>query len=406
MTAMRVLLWFLILAAAATGLALLGRYNDGYVLMVVPPWRIELSFNLMVILVIVACVIIYLLLHSIAAVVRMPGAVAEFRARRARARADGALRAAVLSWQEGRFSQAIKHAEAAFTAGHAPGLAALVALRAAHAMHDRERSALWEQRLLDNEQGMRAVRLKAETELALDNHDYDLAKERVTQLLEEGGRHIAGLRLSLRVNQARGDWREVLRLTRQLEKHKALSAEQAAPLRFRAHRENLTALDGDAEQIGRYWKSMPGEDRREVRLAMIAARSLAAADNCGRAAELIEDFLDHQWDSDLATAYGQCSGGDVLARIAHAEKWLHSHPRDGGLLLSLGRLCRQKQLWGKAQSYLEASLAVASTADAHLELANLYEENLQQPEAANRHYRLAALALRAQTQSRGGRKSV
>ena len=375
---MRTLLWFLILAALAIGLAAAARHNDG----------------------------VYLLLHAVATVVRMPAAVSNFRQRQAKARADNALREAVLNWQEGRFSQAIKSAETAFVANHAPGLASLIALRSAHALRDEDRKKEWGERLLYNEAGMRAVRLKAEAELALDSHDLDLARERVDQLLAEGGRHIAILRLSLRVRQALGDWPEVLRLTRQLEKHKALTPEQAAPLRLRAHREALAALDGDAAQLARYWKSMPAEDRQEVRLALAAAQALAAADDCGQAADLVEEFLDHQWDSTLAAAYGQCQGGDVVARIAHAEKWLHSHPRDASLLLTLGRLCRQNQLWGKAQSYLEASLAIESTAEAHLALASLLENELQKSAVADRHYRLAALTQRPQTQSRGGRKSV
>jgi HemY protein len=403
---MRTLLWFLILAALAIGLAAAARHNDGYVLLVLSPWRLELSFNLLVVLVFTTCGIVYLLLHAVATVVRMPAAVSNFRQRQAKARADNALREAVLNWQEGRFSQAIKSAETAFVANHAPGLASLIALRSAHALRDEDRKKEWGERLLYNEAGMRAVRLKAEAELALDSHDLDLARERVDQLLAEGGRHIAILRLSLRVRQALGDWPEVLRLTRQLEKHKALTPEQAAPLRLRAHREALAALDGDAAQLARYWKSMPAEDRQEVRLALAAAQALAAADDCGQAAELVEEFLDHQWDSTLAAAYGQCQGGDVVARIAHAEKWLHSHPRDASLLLTLGRLCRQNQLWGKAQSYLEASLAIESTAEAHLALASLLENELQKSAVADRHYRLAALTQRPQTQSRGGRKSV
>jgi len=235
----------------------------------------------------------------------------------------------------------------------------------------------------------------------------DLARERIDQLLAEGGRHISALRLSLRVRQAQGDWTEVLKLTRQLEKHKALTAEQAAPLRMRAHRENLLALDGDAAQLARYWKAMPDADKLDVRLALTAAHALAAADNCGQAAAIVEDFLDHQWDSTLARAYGECQGGDVVARIAHAEKWLNNHPRDAGLLLTLGRLCRQKQLWGKAQSYLEAALAIEPSAEAHLELASLLENELEKSAVATRHYKQAALLGAArQTQSRGGRKSV
>jgi HemY protein len=70
-------------------------------------------------------------------------------------------------------------------------------------------------------------------------------------------------------------------------------------------------------------------------------------------------------------------------------------------------LCVQQQLWGKAQSYLEASLAVASGCAAHIELARLFDR-LERPEDANRHFRVAAQCFdaRPQIQSRGGRKSV
>lgn len=404
---MRALFWFLALAALATGLALAARYNDGYALLVLPPWRVELSLNLLIVLLAGGCLVLYLLLHAIANVLRLPAAVAAFRQRRAREKADRALRDAVLFWQEGRYSHAVKSAEAAFDAGHAPGLASLVALRAAHSLRDGPREQLWRQRALDNEAGMRTVRLKTEAELALDDHDFEHARDLLRQLVDEGGKHIAVLRLSLRVHQGLGDWNEVLRLARQLEKHKALTPGQAAPVRLRAHRENLAALEGDAQQLARYWRSMPEEDRKEVRLALAAAKALAAADNCGEAAQLVEDFLDGQWDSSLVAVYGECQGGDVVARIAHAEKWLTAHPRDAMLLLALGRLCRQKQLWGKAQSYLEASLAIEPTAEAHLELANLLENELEKSAVAERHYRQAALLGAArQTQSRGGRNSV
>ncbi len=399
---MRALLWFLILAALATGLALAARYNAGYALLVLPPWRVELSLNLLIALLLGGCVLAYFSLHSIAAVLRLPAAVREFRARRAKAKAEGALRAAMLLWQEGRFGHAVKSAEIAFDAGHAPGLAALIALRAAHALRDEERLALWRQRARENEAGMRSARLKAEAELALDDRDFDVAGKLIDMLLAEGGQHIAALRLSLRAHQGLGNWPEVLRLTRLLEKHKGLTAAQAAPLRLRAHQESLTRLQGDAGQLLRYWKGMPEADRREARLALLAAHALAAADDCAEAAQLSEDFLDRQWDPSLVVAYGECQGGDVVARIAHAEKWLHGQPRDAGLLLTLGRLCRQKQLWGKAQSYLEASLAIESKVETHLELADLLEGDLGQAEAAGRHYRQAALLVKSR--SAGARK--
>ena len=47
------------------------------------------------------------------------------------------------------------------------------------------------------------------------------------------------------------------------------------------------------------------------------------------------------------------------------------------------------RLWGKAQNYLEASLSVEESRDAHLELARLFDQ-LERPEEANRHYRESA----------------
>ena len=56
------------------------------------------------------------------------------------------------------------------------------------------------------------------------------------------------------------------------------------------------------------------------------------------------------------------------------------------MLLALGRMCMKQRLWGKAQSYLEASLALEETRDAHLALADLCDQ-LEQSDEANRHFR-------------------
>jgi HemY protein len=59
------------------------------------------------------------------------------------------------------------------------------------------------------------------------------------------------------------------------------------------------------------------------------------------------------------------------------------------LLLTLGRLCVQRQLWGKAQSYLEASLAMQATRAAHITLARLFD-SMGREQDATRHYRASA----------------
>ncbi|HWU83681.1 MAG TPA: heme biosynthesis protein HemY, partial [Methylophilaceae bacterium] len=58
------------------------------------------------------------------------------------------------------------------------------------------------------------------------------------------------------------------------------------------------------------------------------------------------------------------------------------------LLLSLGKMCIRLSLWGKAQSYLEASISVKPTATAHLMLARMLESR-GEADSASRHYRLS-----------------
>ena len=387
---MRALLWLLAIAALAVGLSLAARYNEGYVLLVTPPWRIELSLNLSLILLVAAFAAAYGLLRGMLTVVGMPRAVRAWRARRAHDKADAGLRDAVRLLYEGRYGHARKLAEQAFETGHAPGLAALVAWRAAHALRDESSEDYWRLRAEGAGNAMQPAWLMTEAELAVESRRYPEARAALDRLAAGEGRHIAALRLALRACQGLGDWKQVLHLVRQLEKHKAMTADQAAPIRLRAHRENIQSLREDAPQLKRYWRDMSAADRAEPRLALETAKGLAAAGDCAEAARLIEDFLDDHWDSSLIAAYAGCPGGDTVARIAHGEKWLAAHPRDAQLLLALGRLCRERQLWGKAQSYLEASLAIEPSRACHVELAQLFDQ-LEKAAEADRHYRKAAL---------------
>lgn len=410
---MRSLFWLLTLAALAIGLALLGRVSDGYVLWVVPPWRVELSLNLFVLLQLATLALVYLLLRAIVNTLRMPRVVGEFRARRARQRDERAAMEALRLFWEGRYGHAIKSAEQVGTAAESPAaaeLAALVGFKAAHALHDPARSAEWLARAkAANTQNWRTALLMTEAGLALDARDYAAAQTALDGLSPKERRQISVQRLALRLAQGRGDWAEMLRIARLLEKHRALTPEQALPLRLRAHRGMLDTLQDDPAQLMRYWRDLAAADRLDLPLAQRAARALNAAGACAESALLIEDYLDERWESALLEDYAGCNGGgDVLGRIAHCEKWLHEQPNDAVLLLALGRLCAQRQLWGKAQSYLEASLAVEKSCAAHIELARLCDL-LERGEEANRHYRAAAncqLGQNQASQSRGGRKSL
>lgn len=386
---MRGLLWLLGLFALAAALAVAGRYNEGYALLVWPPYRVQISLNLLILLLLGGFVAVYSLSRLVARTMALPRAVQQFRARKSRERASQAIYDAVRLRIEGRFGQALKQATAAYEAGEAPGLAALLAARAAHSLRDQNRYRFWLGKAAAHDNEVRLARVMTEAKLAVEERRFDEAAERIADLQAGGQRHIAALRLALRTAQAKGNWSEAVRVVRQLVKVKALTVEQADPVKRRAHQEGLRQRAGDALALNAYWQDMPRDEQRDPRLVGELARALIASGDSAGAQRAIESQLAIGWDSTLADIYGRCEGGDIRARLIKAEEWLKREPRDPLLLLTLGRLCVQSQLWGKAESYLDASLAIAPGWEAHVELAHL-AERISRTDDANRHYRAAA----------------
>ncbi len=386
---MRALLWLIGLFALAAGLAVAGRYNEGYALLVWPPYRIQISLNLLILLLVGGFVAAYALSRLISRTLALPRAVQQFRQRKGRERASQALYDAARLRIEGRFGQSLKQAAVAYEANESPGLAALLAARAAHSLRDDERYRFWLSKAAAHDSEARVARLMTEAELAVEGRRFDEAAERIADLQAGGQRHIAALRLALRTAQAKGNWVEAVRLVRQLVKVKALTAEQAEPVKRRANQEGLRQRAGDALALMNYWQGLPRDEQRDARLVAELARDLIAAGDSAAAQKAIEAQLALDWDSTLAGVYGRCEGGEIRPRLAKAEEWLKRQPRDPQLLLTLGRLCVQSQLWGKAESYLDASLAIAPGWEAHVELAHL-AERVGRTDDANRHYRAAA----------------
>ena len=389
---MKGLFWILALFALAVAVALGARLNDGYVLFVLPPWRAEVSLNLFGL----ACIFLFLVVFGVsrllAGAFELPKRAAEYRRRRQHDQAAQVFQDAVRLLFEGRFGQALRKAGEAHAAGTAPGLSALIAARAAQRMRESGKQREWMARAKQDDPRTEAATLMLEAEMMNEERAFDAALASLDTLQARQGRHIAALRLELRARQGVADWDGVLKLLRQLAKRDALPPEVVIEIRTQAHLANIGKRAGDAGQLQDYLRRLPAEERNR-RVVEAAAREMLAVGAESEAQKLIEVTLDDggeaAWSSRLVTIYGRLSGGDMTARIARAEAWLRRHPDDADLLLALGRMCIRQRLWGKAQSYLEASLAVGETQDAHLELARLFDQ-LERSDEANRHYRLAA----------------
>jgi HemY protein len=385
---MKGLLWVLTLFALAVGISLAAHFNEGYVLLVFPPYRAEISLNLAILLVLGGFATLYALLRGLALTFSLHRRVREFRERRQREKMVESYYDTSRLIFEGRYSQALKKAGEAYAAGQSPALAALLAARSAQRLREPYKQKTWLDRATQADPKMQSASLMLEAEMHIELRRFEEALAALKRVQETSGRHIAALRLELRAQQGCGHWDEVLRIVRLLEKRNALLPELAQEIKLKAHQENVHARRSDLAKLQDYQQKIPVREKssRLVRVFAQAMIELGALDETRR---LIEPQLDAEWDSRLAALYGQARDGDLTSRIARAEKWLLLHRDDSVLLLALGRMCLEQRLWGKAQNYLEASLSLSDKREVRLELARLFELT-GRPDEAMKHYRAAA----------------
>ena len=398
---MRWVFWILSLFALAVGLAIALRYNDGYALLVWPPYRVELSLNLLALMLGAAFVAGYLLVRFIFGAIALPAKVREYRERRRRENLRASLLEAVAAFFEGRFGRAEKTAASLTESPETAAVAAVLAARAAHELrHYDERDAYLEhaERRAPDAPAMRIV---AAADMLLDQRRFQEALTILKQLPEK---HTAALRLELKAQQQAKNWEQVLQLVDQLERRNVFDELQAGHLRRYAHTENLKRKALDQRALDECWQKIGSEQKRDPKIAAAAAECYLALGGMAQAQQIIEQALAVEWDAALAGLYAECNGADTVRQIERAEQWLKSNRRDAVLLLTLGRLCARQALWGKAQNYLEASISVEPLYSAHLELAMLHEQ-LGNAEAARRHVRESlALAVDHLKQVSGGRR--
>lgn len=127
---MRIALWALLLFGLAVAIVLTARLDQGYVVIVYPPWRIETSFMLATLLATLLFLVAYVSVRLVRVALRLPGEVKSWRAERNKRKADDTLCRATAALIAGDAEAARELADQVL-AGEALPLAALLAARAA-----------------------------------------------------------------------------------------------------------------------------------------------------------------------------------------------------------------------------------------------------------------------------------
>jgi HemY protein len=121
---MRAVLWLLALFAAAVALTLAARLDQGYVIVVYPPWRLELSFILALLLLVGLLLLAYAALRLGVIALNLSGDLRAWREKKRRDKADTVLLDALRAHLDGDADKARRLAEQAADSSLAPDLLA------------------------------------------------------------------------------------------------------------------------------------------------------------------------------------------------------------------------------------------------------------------------------------------
>ncbi|KMN11728.1 MULTISPECIES: heme biosynthesis protein HemY [Pseudomonas] len=371
-----VIVFLLIAAAACVGLAI--SEDAGYVLVAYKNFRYESSLwaSLAVL------VILWLVIWGIKLLVELfsvsTGLVNPWSRRNRSRRIQLAIEQGQMDLAEGRWASAQKHLTRAAEAERQPLLFYLGAARAANELGRYEESdSLLERALERQPQAELAIALN-HAQLQVDRADTEGALNTLQAMHERHPHNVQVLRQLQRLHQQRGDWSALIRLLPELRKDKVLPAQELAELERRAWGQNLglaaqrdTGGEAGLQSLTLAWQQLTSAQRQEPTLVLAYAEQLRRLGAQSEAEEVVRGALKRTYDSHLVRLYGLLRGSDPVKQLQTAEGWLKAHPADASLLLTLGRLCLQNSLWGKARDYFESSLKLERNPETCAELARL-----------------------------------
>ena len=422
---MRIVLSILTLFAIAVAVALMAGNNQGTVTLFWPPYRVDMSLNLVLLLLVGTFALIHIALRALSALFSMPREARRWRLQHKERALHMALLDSLSHLTVGRFIRARKSAELVLvqeTALERGGdklaygaqlraLSHLIAADSAHALHNRDaredhfHQALQQASLKDAQEIRDGVQLRA-ARWALDDRDAPAALRWLDELPQGAARRTIALRLRLKAARLAHQTQVALETARLLAKHRAFSEVAAQSIVRGLALEHLGAAH-DPAQLQKAWAELDGAERAMPDIAIAAAQRLLAL---GGDVGMSRLWLLPVWErmvqgqgalpdsqrvkviETLERGFAQAQGAPDAPWLTRIETAQLRSPGDALLQYLAGIACMHLQLWGKAQKLLKQSLPLlrngALEQNAWLMLAVLAEQR-DDASAATEAYRNA-----------------
>lgn len=309
----------------------------------------------------------YLLLRLAMRLLRAPRKFGEAVGRQRMERGKRKMTEGLIQMAEGNWSRSERILAQGAKTSQTPLLNYLNAARAAQLQGAHERRDNWLMLAYEQDKDAANAVLLTQAELQIDHGQHEEALATLRRLNESAPGHAQGLALLSSIYRELGDWDNLRDLLPQLRKKKALSVAALDELTCVTFMQSISATgrSGDAAQLEKLWQSIPKKFREDPVVLHAYIGALTDSKQAVAAERVLRKALVVKWEKELVLDYGRLETEQTAKQLSHAEAWLKTYPNDAALLLSAARLAMRTELWGKARSYLESSLAIEPRIDAY-----------------------------------------
>ncbi|MES9991821.1 MAG: heme biosynthesis HemY N-terminal domain-containing protein [Candidatus Thiodiazotropha sp.] len=388
---MRTLIAAFVALFVAVAVTLLVKQDNGYVLIGYGSWTIEGSLALFSLALLGLFLLAYFAIRTVSRLWQMPERVAEWRRKRRSLKARQALTRGLVELAEGRWKVAERHLTRNVAQSETPLLNYLAAARAAQLQGEHTRRDDYLHLAHESMPSADVAVGLTQAELQLAHQQYEQALATLMHVRSLSPKHNYVLTLLKKLYENLGEWKKLEEMLPELKRRKVIGEDEYQALEVRVYHERLKQESSTIDDIVRYWQAIPKGIKQQQGMLYQYSEHMMALDAGSRVEPLIAASLQRQWNSELVTLYGQIELANPSHQLATAEGWLKAHQEDAVLLLTLARLSLQNKLWGKARSYLEASIGISPTPESYQQLGLLLQR-LGEDDEALRCFR-AGLAL-------------
>lgn len=366
--------------------------DPGYALFSYGHWNIEMPLWLAVLGIFIVIIISHWLMRLCHFSSSVSGRVRIWSSKRRLRNAQHRTSQGLIDLSEGNWRRAEKNLVKAANDGDAPLINFLAAAKAAQEQGAYERRDNYLRKAHNiNPDAKIAVEL-TQAQLQIHHKQLEQAVATLRHLRELAPKHSFVLKLLKSVYVELKDWKSLVELMPQLRKAQIEDPELLDTIEEVAYSNLLTdASLKEPETIQTLWDHLPKNLKNKPAFILRYCEYLLSIHENEAAEKLVRETLKREWDKDLVKLYSSIPDTDYKKQLLVAESWLKTNKGDSELLLCLGRLCKLNQLWGKARSYIEASIAIKATTEAYSELGQLFEQLNDAPMALDCYRKAAGL---------------